>query len=391
MATYPLFSPPETVNVVHPREYVVFRSPELAEARAVAVSVPGAVRPFGAESRTSLLEEQFTARTGVAYAVATASREAALRLAMRALGLGTGDDVVVPAVAPMPTANAVLQAGATPAVCDVDAGTHIPHPDDVDRVRTKRTRALIVTHLGGRAADLTALGAYAREIGAFLINDAGLAVDAQHAGRSIAQFGTLSIYGSDPARQNGTREGGIILTDDPVLAGRLAALRANRTDAAEEAPVRTAGADLRMSASQASEGLRFLENIDAVNRRRRMIWNRYDEALAGQPVLRPVPVTPGDRHGLCDYTVMVTAESCAGGRDALALALHHARIGTAVHYRGVHLHPRFRDALGYTPEDLPVASRISNQTLSLPISAVMTDRDVEYVIATLTNILDTPR
>jgi dTDP-4-amino-4,6-dideoxygalactose transaminase len=392
MATYPLTAASNSLNPLVRRGYLVWREPDMAEAESLGGPATGVVRTFGVEPRAELLERAFAQRVGASFGVAMASRDVALRVALTALGIGAGDDVVVPAITSIATANAVLQVGANPVLADVDSATHVLTPETVDRVRTTHTRAIIVTHLCGRAANLQGLESLARDAGLALVNDAGLGVEIQHGGRNIAQYGALSVYGADPARQGRSREGGIITTSNAVLAERLAQLRRGRrpekaSDDEEDGP----GSGLRMAAGQAALGLRYLDRIDALNTRRRVIWNRYDEAFASLPLLRPAPVTPGDRHALGIYAVLVGAEAIAGGRDEMALALHQARIGTGVHYRAVHLHPRYRDGLGYAAADFPTATRISSQTLSLPLSAAMTDRDIEYVIVVLTDILESGR
>ncbi|MCX6537708.1 MAG: DegT/DnrJ/EryC1/StrS aminotransferase family protein [Acidobacteria bacterium] len=392
MATYALTGSSSSLNPLVRREYLVWREPDMAEADLLAEPATGVVRSFGLEQRTETFERAFEQRVGASFAITMASREAALRVALKALGLGAGDDVVVPAITSMTTANAVLQVGANPVLADVDPATHLLTADTVDRARTKQTRAIVVTHLCGRAANLQALEPYAHDAGLALVNDARLGVEIQHGGQNIAQYGALSVYGADPARRGSTHEGGIITTNNAVLAKRLAQLRRGQQPEQASHDGKTGlGCEFHMTAAQASLGLRYLDCTDPLNRRRRMIWNRYDEALAGLPLLRPAPVTPGDRHALGIYTVLVGTEAIAGGRDAVALALHKARIGTGVHYRGVHLHPHYRDGLGYAPTDFPTATRISNQTLSLPLSAAMRDGDVEDVIIALTDILESGR
>jgi len=393
MATYQMIPGTDAAPRFVRREYLAFRPPEMAEAHAVADQARGAIRPFESESRATTLEQAVASRVGAAFGVATASRDVALRLALRAIAVESGVDVIVPVISAVSTASAVLLAGANPVLCDVDPATQLIGLEQIERVRTPRTRAIIVTLLGGRPAALRELDHYARENGLALINDAGLALDAQHAGVNIARFGTLTVFGSDHPRAGKPHEGGLIVTDDQAVAGRLNQARrgAERDSAVLTTEEETPGQGLRMSAAQASEGLHFVESLDALSRRHRAIWNRYDEALAGQPVLKPLPTKPGDRHGLGFYSIQVGEGSCRGGRDEAALVLHQARIGTGVHYRGLHLHPRFRDGLGYAPADFPVANRISAQTLSLPLSAAMSDADVEDVIGVLVELLEQPK
>ncbi|MEI6670360.1 MAG: DegT/DnrJ/EryC1/StrS family aminotransferase [Acidobacteriota bacterium] len=392
MATYPLVGSFNESQPFIRREYLACREPEMAEADALAGPSVGVVRQFGLEQRSETFERGFAQRVGTSCAVTTASREVAWRLSLTALGLGAGDDVVVPAITSMTTANAVLQVGANPVLADVDPTTHMLTVDTIERARTAHTRAIVVTHLCGRAADLRALEAYARDAGLVLINDAGLGIDIQHGGRNIAHYGALAVYGADPARRGKPGEGGIIVTNNGVLAERVAQLRSGvLSEPGCEEDEGGPGCGIRMAAAQASLGLRYLDRADALSRRRRTIWNRYDEALADLPLLQPSPVAAGERHGLGSYSVLVGSNVVAGGRDEVALALHKARIGTGVHYRAVHLHPRYRDGLGYAPADFPTATRFSQETLSLPLSAAMTDGDVEDVITVLTDILESGR
>jgi dTDP-4-amino-4,6-dideoxygalactose transaminase len=117
------------------------------------------------------------------------------------------------------------------------------------------------------------------------------------------------------------------------------------------------------------------------------VWSQYDSAFAGLPLLRPAPARDGDRHARHLYTVMLDLDRLTAGRDAIAHALHLERIGIGVHYRGVHLHPYYRDRFGYVPSDFPHASWISERTLSLPMSAGLTDADVTDVITAVTRVL----
>ena len=148
------------------------------------------------------------------------------------------------------------------------------------------------------------------------------------------------------------------------------------------------GFKYNMTDLQASLGLQQLARIEQMNRRRRAIWKRYDEALGGLPLRRPAPVVLGDRHALHLYTVLLDLGALTVNRDHIAVALHQARIGTGIHYRGVHLQPLYRDRFGYTPSDFPNATQISERTLSLPLSAKMTERDVEDVIDVVSAVLD---
>jgi dTDP-4-amino-4,6-dideoxygalactose transaminase len=378
-------------------DYLVFGSPSIEEADIAAVVEALRSGSIGTGPRTAEFEQAFAEYVGVRHAVAVSSGTAALHLSLLAAGIGPGDNVIVPAMTFVGTANAVLHAGANPQLCDVDGVTGNLGVEDVDRVRTARTRAIVPVHFAGRPADLSALSVYAREHGLTIINDAAHAIEATHRGRSVAQFGTLTAYSFHAAKNLTTAEGGMVTTADAGLAERVRRLRRHGLTCdgwTRESGIGfrhyeaiEAGFNYNMTDLQASLGLRQLARIEQMNRRRRAIWKRYDDALAGVPLRRPAPVPLGDRHALHLYTVLLDLEALAVGRDAMAIAMHEARIGTGVHYRGVHLQPLYRERLGYEASDFPNATMISERTLSLPLSASMTDRDVDDVIVTFTALL----
>jgi dTDP-4-amino-4,6-dideoxygalactose transaminase len=376
---------------------LVFGSPSIEESDIAAVADVLRSGSIGTGPRTTEFERAFAGYVGARHAVAVSSGTAALHLSLLAAGIGPGDDVIVPAMTFVGTANAVLHAGATPQLCDVDPVTGNLRVEDVERVRTPRTTAVIAVHFAGRPVDLSALSVYAREHGLTIINDAAHAIEATHRGRSVAQFGALSAYSFHAAKNLTTAEGGMVTTADAGLAGRVRRLRLHGLTS--DAHTRESGSGFRhaeaveagfnysMTDLQASLGLCQLARIEEMNRRRRAIWKRYDSALAGLPLRRPAPVPLGDRHALHLYTVLLDLGALTVDRDAIAIALHETRIGTSVHYRGVHLQPLYRERLGYDASDFPNATMISERTLSLPLSASMSDRDVDDVVAALGAVL----
>jgi dTDP-4-amino-4,6-dideoxygalactose transaminase len=350
---------------------------------------------LGSGAQTAAFERVFAEYVGVPEAVAVSSGSAALHLTMAAAGIGPGDDVVVPAMTFVATANAVLHTGATPLLCDVDLATGILRVEDIARVRTRRTRAVVPVHFAGRAADLTAIETYAREHGLLLISDASHAIEATHRGRSVAHYGLASIYSFNAAKNITTGEGGMVVTGDPALAARVRSLRRHGLETVASAGGSSLahremvefGYQYALSDLQAALGVRQLARIEQMNRSRRTVWRKYNEALAGLPLRRPAPVTLGDRHALHLYTVLLNLESLDATRDEIAAALGQEGIATGVHYRGVHLQPFYQEHLGYAAWDFPNATSIADRTLSLPLSASMTEGDVEEVALALGSVL----
>jgi dTDP-4-amino-4,6-dideoxygalactose transaminase len=377
--------------------YLVFGSPRIEEteiAEVVAVLRSGWI---GTGPRTARFEREFAAYTGGRHAVSVSSCTAALHLSLLAAGIGSRDEVIVPAMTFVASANAVVHAGGTPVLCDVDPATQNIQADEVERRVTSRTKAIIPVHFAGRAVDLSALRTVADRYRLTIVNDAAHAIETEHQGRKVTDYGALTAYSFYPTKNITTGEGGMIVTDDDGLADRLRVLRLHGLSADAWRRFSDAGFKhyesiepgfkYNMTDMQAALGLHQLARIEELSAKRERIWSEYDSAFESLPLQRPAAVEAGDRHARHLYTVMLDLDRLTAGRDVIAHALHLERIGIGVHYRGVHLHPYYRDRFGYVPSDFPHASWISERTLSLPMSAALTDDDIADVISAVTRVL----
>jgi dTDP-4-amino-4,6-dideoxygalactose transaminase len=334
---------------------------------------------------------------GADHAVALHSCTAALHLAMVALDLRPGDEVIVPAMTFAATANAVVHAGARPVLADVDRETMCLTAEEVSRRITSRTRAVIPVHFAGRPCRIQELVDVASASGVATIEDCAHAIETLVAGRHVGTFGVCGTFSFYATKNVVTGEGGMLTTRSADAAARVKrlALHGLSTDAwrrfsddgYRHYEVVEPGFKYNMMDLQAALGIHQLARVEANLRRREEIWARYDEALASLPVRLPAPVEPGTRHARHLYTLLVDLDRVAMTRDEVLLALHRERIGSGVHYRALHLHPYFRDAFGYRSGDFPSAEWISDRTVSLPLSPKLTDDDVEDVIAALIRIL----
>jgi dTDP-4-amino-4,6-dideoxygalactose transaminase len=322
--------------------------------------------------RVAAFEEAFAAYTGVRHAVAVSSGTAALVVALRAHGIGAGDEVIVPTFTFAATANAVLLAGATPVLVDIGADDYTVDPERVEAALTPRTKAMVPVHLYGHPADMTALAEIARRRGLALIEDAAQALGATWRGTKAGSFGTgcFSFYAT---KNLTTGEGGMITTDDDGIARRARLLR----NQGEEVRYRTdllAGNE-RMTEVAAALGLTQLDKVDGWNERRRAnaAWLSGRLEGVGTPVERA-----GARNVYSVYTVRVPE-----GRDALLAALREREIEAVVYYPlCVHQQPLYRE-LGIGGS-FPVAERAAAEVLSLPIHPALSEDDRER-IATAVN------
>jgi dTDP-4-amino-4,6-dideoxygalactose transaminase len=334
--------------------------------------------------RVKRFERQFATYTGAAHAVAVSSCTAALHISLAALGIGPGDEVIVPTMTFCSTANVVVHLGATPVIVDVDDDLLIDL-SCVERAITPRTKAIIPVHYGGQPCDLDAL----TELGIPIIEDAAHAVGAEYRNRKIGSH-SLAVSFSFYANKNmSTGEGGMITTNDSAFAEhcrRLSLLGMSRdawkryTEAGSwEYEVVEAGYKANMTDVQAAMGIHQLAKLDSFNQRRIHIADRYDEAfgsLAGVILPRR---KPEGKHVFHLYAVQLAEVS----RNGFINRLRELKIGTSVHFIPLHRHPLYR-ASG---DKFPVAERIFAGLVSLPCYPKMTDGDVLDVINSVRTLL----
>jgi dTDP-4-amino-4,6-dideoxygalactose transaminase len=319
------------------------------------------------------LEAELAACCGVRHAVGVASGTAALHLALRALDVGPGDEVITPAFSFVASASAVVHAGARPVFADIDLETFALDPALVERLITPRTRAVIAVHLFGHPADMEALAATARRRSIALIEDAAQALGASYGGRPAGSFGALACLSFYPTKNLGAcGDAGMVVTDSAELAERLRRLRNHGSR--EKYQHRELGWSGRLDEIQAAILRVKLRHLGAWTAARRRLAARYSGALAGLPLALPTERPPA-RHVYHHYTVR------SPRRDALAKALAEAGVGTALHYPlPVPGQPLFGGVGGTGAADWPRAWQASREVLSLPCFPELTEAEIETVV-----------
>jgi dTDP-4-amino-4,6-dideoxygalactose transaminase len=378
-------------------DYIVFGSPSIGPEEIEAVEQTLRSCWIGTGPRVQEFERAFASYVGARNAVAVNSCTAALHLSLLAAGIGPGDEVITPALTFAATANVVVHTGATPVLVDVGRDTMNVDPEAVARALTPRTRCVIPVHFAGRPCDMDSIAAIARRHGLIVVEDAAHAIEAEYHGRKVGTISPMTCFSFYVTKNLTTAEGGMICTEDDDLARelRIWALHGLSADAWKRFSdsgyrhyeVVHPGFKYNMTDIQAALGLCQLRRLGAWQRRRQEIWTRYDEAFAGLPVARPAPAEPQTVHARHLYTLLVDEAEAGIGRDAFMARLHARGIGTGVHYRALHLHRYYRERFGFRPEDFPEAHRIGERTVSLPLSAKLTDADVDRVIGAVRGVL----
>jgi perosamine synthetase len=339
--------------------------------------------------RVAAFERAFAERVGAEHAVAVSSCTTALHLSLVALGLGPGDEVVVPSLSFIATANAVRYVGAEPVFADVGLATGNLTAATVDAVRTARTRAVLAVHQGGVPADVHGLRAACADWDLPLIEDAACAIGSTAGGKPVGHGALLAAWSFHPRKLVTTGEGGMITTDDADWAARLRRLREHGMNAsaaqrhASDKPVLESylevGFNYRMTDVQAAIGLVQLGRLDAMIARRRALAARYAALLHDVPGLTPVRDPAHGQSNFQSYWVLLD-EDFPTGRDDLLGALAAAGVSARRGIMAAHLEPAYA---GHPHAPLPVTERLTRDSLILPLFHTMTEAQQDRVVAVL--------
>ena len=362
--------------------------------------------------KTKQFEEQFREYVGATHAIAVSSCTAGLHIALTALGIGPGDEVIVPTLTFCSTANVVVHLGARPVLVDVGKDFHV-EPGSIEAAITPRTKAIMPVHYGGQACDLGAIYQIAARHKVAVVEDAAHAVGASYQGHKIgsdalsgptapaalstSRFRHATVFSFYANKNMTTGEGGMITTGDDQLAERmrLLTLHGMSKDAWKRYTstgswyyeVVLPGYKNNMTDIQASLGIHQLRKLDGFIATRRRYTRLYDAAFAGLPEIE-IPLTHSDRDHIYHlYVIRLGLERLQLDRAQFIEALRAHNIGSSVHFIPVHLHPYYRETFGYKKGDLPNAENIYARILSLPLFPKMTERDVQDVIQAVVTII----
>jgi dTDP-4-amino-4,6-dideoxygalactose transaminase len=324
-----------------------------------------------------------------------------MHLALEALGIQPGDEVIVPVYTFTATAAVIIHCGARPVFVDVDPVTCNIDPARLEAAITPRTRAVMVVHIAGLPAEMDDILALTRPRHIAVIEDAAHSFPAFYKGQMIGTIGDITAFSFYATKTLATGDGGMLTTNNAEYAQRCAlmALHGMSRDAwkrytAEGSwfyEVVEAGFKYNMTDLAAALGLQQLARRDWLLERRRSIAERYSAAFAQMPELETPPNPDHVQHAWHLYQLRIHPERLTITREAFIQALSAAKIGTSVHFIPLHIHPYYRDTYQLAPEDFPAALDLYQREISLPIYPGMTDEDVADVIAAVQDVVETHR
>jgi perosamine synthetase len=342
-------------------------------------------------------EAAMAAYIGVPHAVAVSSGTAGLHLALLALGIGSGDEVIVPSFTFIAVANAVRYVGALPVFADIDPETLNLSPSSVEAAITPRTRALIAVHTFGRPADIVALLDIANRHNLRVIEDVCEAIGAEVGGSRVGSFGDAGVFAFYPNKQITTGEGGMVVTRRAETAQRIAALRNHgRYESGSQPLAQPAntwldhawfdhvelGYNYRLSEMQCALGLAQLARIDDILARREAIARRYCDLLCDDPdLLLPAVDIPGQRLSWFVFVVRLASSLARADRDRISHDLAAAGIATGRYFAPIHLQPAY--ATWRESAHLPITESVAARTLALPFFNRITGEQIDRVCSVL--------
>lgn len=321
------------------------------------------------------LEAGVAARVGRAHGVAVCNGSAALELAVAALGIGPGDEVILPSFTIISCANAIVRAGATPVVVDCDPLTWNMDAEQVAAAVTSRSRAIMAVHIYGLPVDMDAIGRVATRHGLAVIEDASQALGQSVRGRPCGSFGDVSTFSFYPNKLLTTGEGGMVVADDPAIAGRLRSLR-NLGFREPRFVHDVLGWNFRLSNLQAAVGLAQLERLDEFVARKRRVGTQYCDLLAGTAGLQLPERTIATAENLYWVVGVILDDSVDFEAREASARLSQRGVGTRPFFWPMHEQPVLRAMGLFAGVECPVASRIARRGFYLPSGLALTEADV---------------
>jgi perosamine synthetase len=333
-------------------------------------------------------ESSFSSFVKTEHAIAVNSGTAALHCAMHAIGISAGDEVIVPAISFAATANCVVYQGGTPVFADVDPQTLLIDVEDLERLITPRTRAIIAVDFAGQPCDYDALRSICARHDLRLVADACHSVGASYHDLPCGSLADLTAFSFHPVKAMTTGEGGMVTTDNAEFAAKIRQFRNHgivqdfrQRDLAGqwEYDIELLGFNYRISDFQCALGNSQLKKLPEWITRRRQIAQRYTQQFAGMEQLQPLDIVANTQHAYHLYVVRIDSRLSLPRSDVYQ-RLRSCGINVNVHYRPIYLHSFYRNQFGYSSGLCPNAEWAYEQILTLPVFPRMTDADVDFVI-----------
>jgi dTDP-4-amino-4,6-dideoxygalactose transaminase len=347
--------------------------------------------------RTKSFEQELAAYVGAVRCVAVNSCTAALHLALEAIGVGPGDEVVTSPITFASTANVIVHRGARPVFADVEADTLNLDAEALEAALTPSTKAVIPVDFAGHPARLDEIMAIGARRGLPVIEDAAHAIGAEYNGRRIGGIADVTCFSFYATKNITSGEGGALTTNHQAWADRIAVMALHGisrdawkrygTEGYRHWEIIAPGYKYNMFDLQAALLRSQFQKMDAFHQRRASLKARLDAGLRDLPEVACPTERPGIKHAYHLYPIIVRTEMLAADRDTIMNAIQAENVGIGIHFRAVHLHPFYAETFGFRRGMCPNAEYYSDRTISLPLYPRMTDADADDVVAAVRKVV----
>ncbi|RMD94503.1 MAG: DegT/DnrJ/EryC1/StrS family aminotransferase [Calditrichaeota bacterium] len=378
------------------RDFIIFGSPRIEEPEIHEVVECIKSGWLSTGPRVARFEQMFQDYIGSPFAVALNSCSAGLHLSLLAAGIGPGDEVITTPMTFAATANAIVHVGARPVFVDIDVETMNMAPDLIESKITPRTKAILPVHLAGRPCEMDAILEISAKHNLLIIEDAAHALEAVYRGKKIGTIGDFTAFSFYVTKNIVAGEGGIVTTRNKEWAEKVRILSQHGldkcawqrfSDANNYYQVILPGFKYNMMDLQAALLLHQLPRVENYWQIRANYWQIYNDEFRNLPVQTPIPVDKNCKHAYHLYTLLLDLERLSISRDEFRQKLTEQGIGSGIHFLSLHLHPYYSRYFGYQVGDFPNAEYVSERTVSLPLSAKLSEEEVGRVVEAVKNIL----
>jgi dTDP-4-amino-4,6-dideoxygalactose transaminase len=389
---------PQRALAGHRREeFLPFSPPAISEQEIEAVVDTLRSSWITTGPKTKSFETEFAKYVNAPSALAVNSCTGALHVALAALGIGPGDEVITTPITFAASVNVIEHEGATPVLVDVESDTLNIDPTRVAKAVTPRTRAILPVHYAGHPADMAPLLILAQRHNLRIIEDAAHALPAKYEGRMVGTIGDLTAFSFYATKNLTTAEGGMLTgASDLIDKARIWSLHGMSRDAWQRYDkngswyyeIVAPGFKYNMTDIQAAIGLVQLQRLEEMQQRRYEVVRQYNAAFGEMDELETPTERPNVQSACHLYVLRLHLDKLVIDRNQFINAMREQNIGTSVHFIPIHIHPYYRDKYGWKPDDFPIAFREYQRLVSLPLHPGLTDEDVADVIAAVQNIVE---
>jgi len=372
------------------QKFIIFGTPDIQKPEIGEVVDSLSNRWLGTGPKVARFERDFGAYKGVPHIAAVNSCTAALHLSMLALKLKRGDEVITSALTFCATVNAIIHANLQPVLADIDSRTMNIDPIDIERRITPRTRAILPVHFAGRPCNMDWIMSIAKKNQLKVIEDCAHAIETEYMGRKSGTFGDFGCFSFYVTKNIATGEGGMVIArrERDIARIKIMALHGMSKNAwkrfndkgYKHYDVIEAGFKYNMMDLQAALGIHQLARVENNWIKRQSIWQRYQKEFLDLPLRRPPDPETGTRHAYHLYTILINKKCTGISRDEFIRRMTINNIGVGVHYRSIPEHPFYQKRFGWRPSDYPNATRIGQQTVSLPLSPAISNEEIDRII-----------